>query len=95
MKNALIDAYHSDESNLRAVSKRLPMANRIAQSRKAEAEKSILKMVVIKLNGPCGVDVADDASEAVVSLVPLAASNASCSTTCCNEAIRQVARGLR
>lgn len=89
MKNELINQYHREASNLRAVSKRLPTANRIAQSRSADAEKSILNEDVKKSSGPRGEDVADDPSAPLVPLVPAAASNASCSTTCCKEAIRQ------
>lgn len=89
-KNELISQYHSDASNLRAVSKRLPITKRTAQSRNAEAEKSILNVVANRSSGPRGGDVTDDVvSGPAVPLVPAAASNASCSTTCCNEAIWQ------
>lgn len=51
MKNASIRVYHVERNNLRAVSKRLPMTKRTAQSRKAEAEKKILKIVLTRLMG--------------------------------------------
>lgn len=91
MKHALTNACHREASDLRATSKKLPMSKRIAQSRKAEAEKSMVTMDVASSSGPRG---ADAVTVVLGPVVPAALCNTSCSTTCCNEAIERVAREL-